>query len=131
MSELRVDVGYEPEWVREHIPRVLPPNWRVLQVNLDGVSWRSDSLGIAVILSGATEQDGKRWLHLSLSRKSRLPTWEDMRLVKNLFLGRERLALQVLVSESRWINIHPYVLHLWACVDGDPVPDFARGGDSI
>jgi hypothetical protein len=54
-----------------------------------------------------------------------------MRLVKNLFLGRERLALQVLVSESRWINIHPYVLHLWACVDGDPVPDFARGGDSI
>jgi hypothetical protein len=131
MSELRVDVGYEPEWVREHIPRVLPPNWRVMRVNLDGVAWRSDSLGIAVILSGATEQDGKRWLHLSLSRKSRLPTWEDMRLVKNLFLGRERLALQVLVPESRWINIHPYVLHLWSCIDGDPVPDFARGGDSI
>jgi hypothetical protein len=131
VSELRVDVEYDPPWVGEHVPRVLPPNWRVVQVGVDGVSWRSDSLGIAVIMSGATEQDGKRWLHLSLSRKSRLPSWDDVRLVKNLFLGRERLAVQVLPPESRYINIHPHVLHLWSCMDGDAVPDFARGGNSI
>ena len=125
------DVEYEPAWIADHIPRVIPPNWRVVKINWDGVLWVSGSLGISVILSGNTEQDGKRWLHLSLARRSRLPSWEEVRLVKDLFLGKERLAVQVLPPASRYININPHCLHLWSCVDGDPVPDFARGGQTI
>ena len=47
------------------------------------------------------------------------------------FVGRERVALQVLPQESKYINLNPYCLHLWACLDGEAVPDFARGGKTI
>ncbi len=28
-------------------------------------------------------------------------------------------------------NIHPNVLHLFVCLDGDPLPDFTRGKGSL
>ena len=111
-------------------PRVLPYGWRMLRKSEDGASYRSGD-GLVVIISGAVELDGRRWIHLSVSRRDSLPDWSDLREVKNLFLGREALAVQVLPPESRYINIHPFVLHLWRCLDGEPVPDFARGGTSI
>jgi hypothetical protein len=117
-------------WVEDALPRVLPAGWRLVQVNMDGFAWAHRN-GIYVIASGAVEQDGRRWLHVSLSRQDRLPSWADIREVKNVFVGSEALAVQVLPPESRYINIHAFVLHLWRCVDGDPVPDFARGGKTI
>lgn len=32
------------------------------------------------------------------------------------------------MAEDKYINLHPTCLHLWHCLDGDVVPDFARGG---
>lgn len=84
--------------------------------------------GLNVICSAMREADGKCWMHVSLSRRSRLPSYADMCLVKDTFIGRERLAVQVFARASEHVNIHPNVLHLWSCLDADPVPDFRHAG---
>jgi hypothetical protein len=82
---------------------------------------------LTVLVSGMVEEDKKRWLHVSVSRRSRLPSWEDLKLVKATFIGEDKTAIQVFPSQDKYVNFHPYVLHLWHCVDGDPVPDFTSG----
>jgi hypothetical protein len=84
--------------------------------------------GLLVICSGTTEADGKRWVHVSMSRRSRLPSYDDMALVKDSFIGRDKLALQLFVPNERHINYAHNCLHLWHCMDGDPAPDFRHGG---
>lgn len=83
---------------------------------------------LMVIVSGHLEADGKRWVHVSFSRPHKLPSWEDIRRVKDTFIGPERLAIQVFPPEAQYVNIHQTCLHLWHCVDGDPCPDFRHGG---
>lgn len=80
--------------------------------------------GLSVMISVDEMKDGKRWLHLSAARRSRLPSWEELVVVKNLFIGLERPAYQVLPKQSEYVNLHPYALHLWYCLDGDPFPEF-------
>lgn len=87
-----------------------------------------EAAGLLVICTAAREADGKRWMHVSMSRRKRLPSYDDMCLVKDVFVGRERMALQVFARKSQHVNINPYVLHLWSCLDGDPTPDFRHAG---
>ncbi len=84
--------------------------------------------GLGVIISGCTEGDGRRWLHVSASHKNRPPTWDKMCEVKRLFIGPDLRAIQVHPPASEYVNIHPYCLHLWACLDGDGLPDFRKDG---
>lgn len=108
---------------RKILPLVLPPIWQVIQVNEDGCAYES-SWGLRVIASIQTESDGNDWLHVSLSRRKRLPDWDDVKQVKDLFVGKERKAIQILPPESEYVNIHPNCLHLWCCLDKDVLPDF-------
>lgn len=79
---------------------------------------------LQVMCSARIEADGKRWLHVSASRRTKIPSWQDMKEVKDIFIGKERKAIQVFAPESEHVNVHPYVLHLWSCLDEDPLPDF-------
>lgn len=106
------------------------PAWELLRVLEDGSCWLSQD-GLKVITSEGIEADGKKWLHVSCSRKKKLPSWYDLRRVKGQFIGQEKEAYQVLPFASKYVNIHPYCLHLWSCVDGPQLPDFTRGGKSI
>lgn len=118
-------------WVWNALPAVLPATWRLLEEGEDGGKYYCDLLELGVIVSGAVEQDGRRWIHLSCSHARRIPRWNELREVKELFLG-DFYAYQVLPPKERYVNIHPHVLHLWRCLDGDPpLPDFTRGGDTI
>ena len=108
------------------IARVMPPAWQCVLKGADGARYEHARTGQAVILSVCREADGRRWVHLSTSFARRLPTWEELRATKNLFLGREVTALQVLPRESEYVNVHPYTLHLWVCTDGDATPDFRK-----
>lgn len=115
-------------------PQVLMPGGREVERRLDGSRYVNERRGLSVIVS-KEEHAGRQWLHLSCvagnRSAGRMPSWEELREVKNLFLGRECLAVQVLPRESRYVNINPYCLHLWTCLDGDVVPDFAQGGNSL
>lgn len=110
-------------------PDTLPWGWKVALTLDDGAQFKHRH-GLFVIMSGQVE-DGKRWLHLSMSRKDRVPDYDEMCEIKRLFLGDDRLALQLFVPKDRHISLHPYCLHLWSCLDGDPIPDFAHGGRTI
>lgn len=132
-SDVRVTlkVKFESD-VRYRLPGKLPGGWKLLNVSADGGAWiRHD--GLKVIATAATEEDFVVWIHVSCSRKSRLPSWVDLTAVKHLFIGDDRRAIQVLPEKANWINIHPYCLHLFAPMYPglDPIPDFTRGGKSI
>lgn len=92
---------------------IIPPRgWLTIEQRLDGIASQS-ALGLRVIISLAVEQDDKTWAHLSLSREDRIPSWRDLRDVKTEWLG-DREAYQVFPSSERYVNINPYVLHLWS-----------------
>ncbi|MGB7709262.1 MAG: hypothetical protein WBL95_06935 [Microcoleus sp.] len=105
----------------------LPVNWSIKKLGFGG-GWYKSRDGLAVIISCSIEQDGKTWIHLSVSRKKSIPTWADLVKVKEIFLGTDALAIQVLVPRDEWINEHEFCLHLYQCLDDRPVPDFRKEG---
>lgn len=113
-------------------PMLPMPGWKRIATAEDGYMFQRHD-GLKVITSQATEADGRIWLHVSCSRKRRLPSWVDLAAVKHLFIGDDRPAYQVLPEQARWVNIHTYCLHLFATVlvGDNPMPDFTRGSGSI
>ena len=111
-------------------PVVLPADWRELERRADGAAYLSSDR-LRVICSVAREADGKRWLHVSLSRAHKVPFWADVRRVKDLFIGPDRKAIQVLPRAAEYVNIHPHTLHLFCCLEGDTLPDFTHGTGSL
>lgn len=106
-------------------------DWRQLDVMEDGASWRNDRRSLVVILSVAREYDGDRWVHISCSHRKRLPTWGELRLVKETFIG-DGYAYQVFPPKKFYVNIHPNVLHLFHNLDNPrPLPEFSQGTGSL
>lgn len=63
--------------------------------------------------------DGKDsgWEHVSLHKtfngNSYMPSWNDMRFVKDLFWDEEDCVIQYHPPKSEYINNHNHILHLW------------------
>lgn len=86
--------------------------------------------GLFVVASAAIMQDGKEWLHISFSRKSKMPTYADLQLVKREFIGNDKKAIMVFPKEENYVNIHPNCLHLWYSAE-NPIPEFSEGKGTI
>jgi hypothetical protein len=112
----------------QYCPRVLPAGWREWTDAGIAGCFINPQRKLAVIFSVERERDGKRWIHVSVSHRDRLPTWDELRGVKDWTIGRDKLALQVLPPEDQYVNLHPRTLHLWCCLDGNPTPDFRHSG---
>ena len=131
------DGPLEPLPVPDFLPTVLPAGWDELPINPPvgrdyGRIYQKHAGTLLVIISAARYGDGKGWLHVSVSRKNReIPSWQAMCEVKDLFIGPDRTALQVHPPRAKHVSIHEGCLHLWTCLDGDPVPDFTAGGETI
>ena len=122
--------------VRALLARV-PPSWRM------GRPWGGEDGayflrgGLQVICSLSRESDGHLWVHASVCGRTGptkffLPSWEDLKRVKNDFCGEDAWAYQVLPAKKDYVNQHPYVLHLFARFDGQPaLPDFTHGLGTI
>jgi hypothetical protein len=65
--------------------------------------------------------EGGQWLHLSVSCHQRLPTWEELKKAKETFMG-DIFAMQVLPPKNSYLNINPYVLHLFSRLDAPTIP---------
>ncbi|MCP4599214.1 MAG: hypothetical protein GY847_01530 [Proteobacteria bacterium] len=89
---------------------------------------RKKSGGLQVVVTEKIEADGYRWRHVSLSRKGRIPKYEDVKRIKSIFIGDDKKAIQVFPQKDEHVNLHRYVLHLWHCMDNDPIPDFRERG---
>lgn len=105
-------------------PTVLPAAYLLLD-DYDNAARFVRQDGMTVI-SEVAEYAKRLWLHVSCAHASKLPSWADLREVKTVFCGPQRLALSIMPSEAEYVNIHPYVLHLWCPLEHDPIPDFRR-----
>ncbi len=114
--------------------RSLPNGWDGRQVNEDTAYFYHPITHMKIIETVAPPGiygDPRRWHHVSLSFPDHLPTWEDLGMVKRIFMGHDVTALQVLPPVSRYVNLHPFVLHLWRSLDGDVTPDFSTVIDGV
>lgn len=57
--------------------------------------------------------DGAGWEHVSVSRRDRCPTWEEMCQIKGLFWDEDDCVVQYHPPKEDWVNNHPNCLHLW------------------
>lgn len=89
--------------------------------------------------------DGAGWDHVSISvvratgTADRLPTWEEMQSVKELFFRDDEVAVQIHPKQKHYVN-NREVLHLWRSqtapmpcppmgLVGVPAPREPEGGD--
>jgi hypothetical protein len=114
----------------DFIPKILSDEWQLIETRVDGQSFFNGHRQLSVIYSEAI-YDHKRWLQVSCAHRNKLPNWETLKYVKNTFIGEDKTAIQILPAADNFVNLHPYVLHLWHCLDGDVTPDFTRGTKSI
>jgi len=119
------------------IPRILPDGWMELKINapmgicIAGRTFKNENLGIAVIVTVEELEDSddkRQWLHVSLSRANKLPGWKDIQLVKDIFIGKDKTAIQVLPPADEHVNVHQFCMHLWCCLNEKIIPDFRREG---
>lgn len=62
--------------------------------------------------------DGGGWDHVSVQivergKTRRLPTWDEMTWIKELFFDPEETVIQYHPPRGRYVNVNPWVLHLW------------------
>ena len=89
--------------------------------------WRYKSL---IVMASVAEYDNTEWLHISFSRKNRMPDYKDIQLVKSNFIGDDKKAIMVFPEQKNHVNICEYCLHLFYSAD-NPLPDFSGGTGSI
>lgn len=51
--------------------------------------------------------------HVSVSYPNRMPTWDEMCFVKEIFFKDSEEAYQVHPKKSEYVNTHEYCLHIW------------------
>jgi len=128
---MNIEIVEEGE-VNAALARV-PPAWTQVARGEDGAAFRRGTL--QAILS-VERHDGALWLHVSAcgrtgERRFYLPSWEEMKRVKQDFLG-DVWAYGVLPPAKDYVNDHPSVLHLFARMDGaSALPDFTRGTGTL
>lgn len=110
------------------------PGWCEVSARVQGTPMEGqrcfEHLDGRTVIVSVGPHDGRWWLHVSMSRRKYIPSYSDLADVKRVFVGEDRQAVQVFPRRERHVNIHPYALHLWACLepDGDGLPDFGREG---
>ncbi len=105
---------------------ILPTTWRELApLTIGAVPVRvyESAFGLRVLVSQEDRGEATGlWLHVSVSRANKLPSWRDLREVKDLFIGRERCAIHMIPPEAFYVNVHPFTLHLFTRLDAPTVP---------
>lgn len=130
--------------VRAAMSRV-PPSWSVIKRNPAGGYFKRGNLQVGYTVQRYGGSDV--WVHISVCGRKGisagpgdpghlssfyLPSFEELKRVKNDFIGEDRWAYQVFPSSKDYINQHPSVLHLFALMDGKPaLPDFTMGLGTI
>lgn len=90
--------------------------------------------GQAILEYGSVElaiqfSDSEGWEHVSVHvlDESRCPTWDEMCWVKEVFWQNEEAVIQLHPAKSQYVNVHPYVLHLWRPLSGSiPLPELEK-----
>lgn len=57
--------------------------------------------------------DGMGWEHVSVSRRDRTPTWEEMCFIKDMVFNDDEIVVQYHPAKTEYVNNHPHCLHMW------------------
>lgn len=119
--------------VRAALARV-PPSWTLIEETEHGAYFLRGKMQVGFTVG--KYDDGNLWLHTSATRRAgrsfELPSWDDLKRVKNDFVGADKWAYQVFPDERQYVNDNPYVLHLFARYDrAAALPDFTRGLNTL
>lgn len=57
-------------------------------------------------------KDAGLW-HLSISRKDRLPNYDELKYARYTYLPEVKYAAQIFPPKSEFVNMHQFCLHLW------------------
>ena len=70
---------------------------------------------LCIIASAADTDDAmaQGWEHVSVSTRRRVPNWQEMCFVKDLFWTSDECVIQFHPPRSEYVNNHPNCLHLW------------------
>lgn len=74
---------------------------------------RMNGAGEALRLMVSSSCEDMPWEHVSVSHRTRCPSWEEMAWVKSLFWTDEETVVQYHPPKSEYVSYHPYCLHLW------------------
>lgn len=68
--------------------------------------------------------NGAGWDHVSVSpyKKSIMPTWDDMCMIKDICFDADEWVVQFHPAHSEYVNNMPNCLHLWRPNDGRTIP---------
>lgn len=62
------------------------------------------------------------WQHVSISKKNRVPNWQEMCFVKDLFWDKDETVIQFHPKEEKYVNTCGNCLHLWRHRNGHELP---------
>lgn len=57
-------------------------------------------------------RDAGLW-HISISRKDRLPSYDELKTIRYQFLPEVEYMVQVFPPKENFVNMHQFCLHLW------------------
>lgn len=83
----------------------------------------TDPITRATYLVMFTKQFG--WEHASISwlHKNKLPDWNIMCRLKDMFWSKDECCVQYHPAEEDYVNMHEYTLHVWKpCLETLPKP---------
>ena len=101
---------------------VVPPRYRSPRNAPYGAFDLPGPCGARLTIIAADARD-TGWEHVSVSTKRRVPNWQEMCFVKNLFWAPEECVVQFHPPQSRYVNNYSVVLHMWRWMGGEfPTP---------
>jgi len=104
----------------------LPTGWSRIPSVVPGVEmFEIVHQGLRVAMS-VEHYNGQDWLHVSVSRRSKMPSYDDLKRVKHDFIGDDHAAYQAFPKASEHVNLHEFCLHLWCLTEFDPFPEYTQ-----
>lgn len=99
------------------------PNLLIIEYGPDGCIAHIDAPPVALNVIASW---GGGWDHVSVSvngNEPRVPGWSEMLLAKRIFFKPDECAVQYHPKDDDYVNVHPFVLHLWRPQDAEiPMP---------
>lgn len=57
------------------------------------------------------------WEHVSIDGKKRMPDWNEMCMLKDMFFKDDECCVQYHPPKSEYVNNIPYCLHIWRPIE--------------
>lgn len=91
------------------------PDFEITRTTIDGgmgVFTKGPKKKMTVVWSHAAG-----WEHVSIDGKRRIPDWEEMCELKDMFFKEDECCVQYHPPKSDYVNTAPYCLHIWRPIE--------------